>query len=62
MDNIELTKDEYEFISGLPKFDMEMLLSDIHEHGWPIARKTLSLMKEAATRNPSGFYADHAAS
>ena len=54
--NVELTKEQYEFIITLPKFDLEMLLSDIHEHGWPVAENTLVSMHMAAVSNPKEFY------
>jgi len=56
MDNIEISESDYEFISGLPKIHMEMLLSEINDHGWSIAKDTLCLMREAATARPKIFY------
>ena len=35
---------EIEKIRTLDDFDLAMLVSEIHDHGWPIARKTLALM------------------
>ena len=54
--NVELTKEQYEFIITLPKFDLEMLISDIHEHGWPVAEMTLDSMHMAAVSNSKEFY------
>ena len=46
-ENIELNDDDYDFITGLEKFDLEMLISEVHDHGWGVARVTLDMMKEA---------------
>jgi len=43
----------------LPKFDLIMLLSDIHDNGWFIAKGTLELMQAAAIARPKTFYASH---
>ena len=54
--NVGLSKEQYEFIVTLPKFDLEMLISEIHEHGWPVAEFTLASMHMAAVSNPKEFY------
>lgn len=45
--NIKLSDDDYEFITRLEKFDLEMLISEVRDHGWKVARVTLDMMKEA---------------
>lgn len=44
MKNQQIDACECEKIRGLDDFDLEMLVSDIHDHGWPLARITLALM------------------
>jgi hypothetical protein len=52
--NIEITKAEIDFIKGLEPFDLKMLLSEIHDHGWPMARKLIVIMAYALKRNAAG--------
>jgi hypothetical protein len=40
-----VTDEELDMIRGLNDFDLIMLISEIHDHGWPIARKTLGTIK-----------------
>jgi hypothetical protein len=40
----KITTDELAKIRNLEPFDLIMLISEIHDHGWPIARETLRLM------------------
>lgn len=42
--NQEVSKRDLDQIRGLEDFDLIMLISDIHDHGWPIASETLCLM------------------
>jgi hypothetical protein len=42
--NQQVTKSELHKIRLLDDFDLIMLISEIHDHGWPVARKTLALM------------------
>jgi len=42
--NQKLTPEQIAKIRLLDDFDLIMLISDIHDHGWPIAEKTLALM------------------
>lgn len=58
MENIQLDQWEYDFIMTLPKFDLAMLISDVSDHGWPIARTTLKVMHEVAIKRPKAFYSD----
>ncbi len=49
MSNQPVTPAEVEQIRKLDDFDMTMLVSEINDHGWPVARRTLAMMVEAAT-------------
>jgi hypothetical protein len=49
-DNQKLTHEQCEFIRSLEDFDLTMIVSEIHDHGWPIASKTLEFMKEAIAK------------
>ncbi len=40
-----VTLGEAEVIRLLGDFDMAMLISEIHDHGWPIAKKLLPMMR-----------------
>ena len=42
-----VTKSQCDFIRSLEDFDLTMLISEIHEHGWKQARELLPLIKEA---------------
>jgi hypothetical protein len=43
-ENQEVTEREIAKIRQLDNFDLVMLVSEIHDHGWPVARKTLAMM------------------
>lgn len=45
MDNQEVTADEIRKIRGLGDFDLIMLISETHAHGWAMARRTLAMME-----------------
>lgn len=47
MENIKISKDELKSIRCLSDFDLVMILSKIHDHGWPMARRTLGYALEA---------------
>lgn len=47
-DNQKVTVEELEKIRNLDDFDLIMLISDIHDHSWPMARRTLQLMPEGS--------------
>jgi hypothetical protein len=47
MENIDITPEEIEQVRRLPDFDLTMILSEIHDHGWPMARRTLAMAVEA---------------
>lgn len=44
--NIRITEDELALVRRLSDFDLTMLLSDIDQHRWRMARRTLWLMWE----------------
>ena len=46
--NIEITKAEIAKIRSLDDFDLTMLLSEINDHNWIVARATLKLMPPLA--------------
>jgi hypothetical protein len=45
--NQKVETDELAKIRGLDDFDLIMLISEIHDHGWPQARATLAIMPPA---------------
>ncbi len=47
MKNIDITPKELAQIRALADFDLTMLLSDIHDCGWPAAKTTLRAIMEA---------------
>jgi hypothetical protein len=49
-ENQEITADELKFIRSLSDFDLTMFLSEIHDHGWPEARKLLAMIHEATQK------------
>jgi len=56
--NQKISKDELKKIRSLTDFDLIMLLSDIHDHGWPVASATLEMAyetSEAEKGNPHDF-------
>jgi hypothetical protein len=42
--NRNITQEQMEKIRKLDDFDLIMLISEIHDHGWMAARKTLAMM------------------
>lgn len=44
--NQKVSPAELDKIRRLADFDLIMLISDIHDHGWQLARKTLALIPE----------------
>lgn len=42
-DNQEISSTELQAIRLLGDFDLTMILSEIHDHGWPVARRTLQM-------------------
>lgn len=53
-DNQEVGRDEANKIRRLANFEIKMLVSEIHDHGWPIARRTLALMPTIDDRKIEG--------
>jgi hypothetical protein len=45
-DNQKVTIEQLWKIRNLDDFDLIMLISDIHDHGWPTAERTLAMMPE----------------
>jgi hypothetical protein len=45
--NQKITTKELAAIRALDDFDLIMLLSEIHDHGWPVASHTLQLILKA---------------
>jgi len=46
-DNQPITADELAQIRTLDDWDLTMLLSEIHDHGWPMARQLLPMIIKA---------------
>lgn len=51
MENIDVTKQELAALRALPDFDLTMVLSEIHEHGWPHGRRLIEAATEAVAVN-----------
>ena len=49
-DNRTVSPVECEAIRSLSDFDMTMLISEIHDHGWPHARPILRLMPDVSDK------------
>jgi len=45
-DNRNVTKPELDKIRRIDDFDLIMLISEINDHGWNVARRTLEIMPE----------------
>lgn len=45
--NQVITTGELRAIRSLDDFDLIMLISEVHDHGWDIARNTLRVMPKA---------------
>lgn len=52
-ENLDISTEDLSFIRSLADFDLIMLISEVHDHGWEMAEKTLGMMKEAAKVDPS---------
>lgn len=46
--NQKLTPDEMKAIRTMSDFDLTMLISEIHDHGWPAARQIIPVIVEAS--------------
>lgn len=42
--NQKITREELRQIRSLEDFDLTMLISEIHDHGWPQAKKLLPMI------------------
>jgi hypothetical protein len=51
-ENQKVTPDEIRKIRSLADFDLIMLISEIHDHGWPLAARTLQMMPPNPTIPP----------
>ena len=56
--NQTVTKQEAEAIRALDDFDLIMLISEIHDHGWPFARHTLAIIPKAKDTLKDSNHAD----
>lgn len=45
--NQKITRDELRQIRLLEDFDLTMLISEIHDHGWPQAKRLLPMIMHA---------------
>ena len=45
--NLEISKLQLKAIRALKDFDLIMLISEVHDHGWDVAEKTLAMMPKA---------------
>lgn len=45
--NQKITPDEMTAIRTMSEFDLTMLISEIHDHGWPEGRKLIPMILEA---------------
>lgn len=58
MENQKITKKELDDIRSLTDFDLTMFLSEVHDHGWPLASLilptiVLSSLRERAEGKPN---------
>jgi hypothetical protein len=47
--NLRIHKSQISTIRSLPDFDLIMLLSEINDHGWEVAKHLLPLMRKTVT-------------
>lgn len=47
MGNQEITQEELTQIRAMTDFDLTMLISEIHDHGWTEARALIPMITEA---------------
>lgn len=43
-DNQKVSRFQASVIRALDDFDLTMLISEIHDHGWEVAKRTLEMM------------------
>jgi len=51
-ENQKVKKKDLDFIRSLDDFDLTMLISEIHDHGWPAAEKLIPYIKKSIAANP----------
>lgn len=59
--NQKISKAQLDQIRSLRDFDLTMLISDVHDHGWPIAARTLELIMECYEKEAKQNGRDHRA-
>jgi hypothetical protein len=52
-DNQIVSKADLKKIRELADFDLIMLISEIHDHGWPVAVMTLQMMPPNGVTDPA---------
>jgi hypothetical protein len=52
MSNQRITPEQLTKIRVLDDFDLIMLISEIHDHGWHVASRTLSMMPPGPMHRP----------
>jgi hypothetical protein len=50
-ENQKITPEQLAKIRRLKDFDLIMLISEIHDHGWPVAAATLAMMPDQRRGN-----------
>jgi hypothetical protein len=51
-ENLEIDVADLAFIRTLGDFDLTMLLSELHDHGWPFAARLMLLMRASIDAGP----------
>ena len=54
-EDIAITPAELAHVRSLDNFDLTLFLSELHDHGWPIARKLLTIIEETHEFRAGGF-------
>ena len=52
--NQRISGDELRAIRGLSDFDLTMLISEIHDHGWPAAQRLLPMILLSEVKEQGG--------
>lgn len=50
--NQKISKKDLDFIRSLEDFDLTMLISEVHDHGWGVAKETLKFIKMSYAVHP----------
>jgi hypothetical protein len=48
--NLPIPSEDLAFIRSLGDFDLLMLLSEINDHGWVVAKRTLEMIRESVQK------------